>query len=219
VRSGGTARRARFRLKNRFAREPEADTAVRGGILVDEPSLSVRCAELEHQTPCLAFAVAEPEHVNIWRNRLGELGLTVGPWLSGLKAAIFRRLPDDTPVEVGRASGEGGTMPLGLLRERLVSITPGQKLAYVTDAANSPANRAAIVELARAADILFIEAVFAEADAALAADRAHLTTGQAGELARLAGVARVEPFHFSPRYAGQERRMLAEVEGAFRNLI
>jgi ribonuclease Z len=174
----------------------------------------VRAATLEHRTPCLAFAVAEPEHVNIWRNRLGELGLFVGPWLSELKASIFRRLPDATPIETG--PGPHGTLPLGLLREKLVSVTPGQKLAYVTDAANSPANRAAIVELARGADVLFIEAVFADADAALAADRAHLTTSQAGELARLAGVARVEPFHFSPRYAGQEARMLDEVETAFR---
>jgi ribonuclease Z len=217
VRVGRTAGRARFRLKNRFAREPEADVAVRDGILLDEPSLTVRCAELEHQTPCLGFAVSEPEHVNIWRNRLADLGLAVGPWLSALKAAIFRRLPDDTPIEVLRVSGEAAALPLGLLREKLVSIAPGQKIAYVTDAAHSPANRAAIVDLARGADILFIEAVFPHADAALAADRAHLTAAQAGELARLAGVVRVEPFHFSPRYAGDEARMLAEVEAAFRS--
>jgi len=33
--------------------------------------------------------------------------------------------------------------------------------------------------------------------------------------ARAAGVRRVEPFHFSPRYAGEEERMLAEVMAAF----
>ena len=217
VRSGGTAGRARFRLTNRFVREAQEDARVTDGLILDEPSLSVRCAALEHQTPCLGFAISEPEHVNIWRNRLEEIGLAVGPWLSGLKTAIFRRLPDDTPVDVLRTSGQAGTLSLGVLREKIVSVTPGQKLAYVTDAANSPMNRAAIIDLARGADILFIEAVFARADAALAADRAHLTTGQAGELARLAGVARVEPFHFSPRYAGQEARMLAEVAEAFRS--
>ena len=215
-RSDGQAVRARFRLRNRFAREPEEGVSVHDGVLLDEPSLTVRCAQLQHQTPCLAFALAEPEHVNIWRNRLDELGLATGPWLAGLKAAIFRRLPEDTGLPVKRASGEEATLPLGLLCEKLVSITPGQRLAYVTDAANSPANRAAIVELARGADILFIEAVFPDADAALAADRAHLTARQAGELARLAGVTRVEPFHISPRYAGQEGRILAEIEAAFR---
>ena len=35
------------------------------------------------------------------------------------------------------------------------------------------------------------------------------------EIARDAGVRRVEPFHFSPRYSGEEERMLAEVMAAF----
>jgi 2-methylisocitrate lyase-like PEP mutase family enzyme len=65
------------------------------------------------------------------------------------------------------------------------------------------------------ADILFIEAAFAGADAALARERAHLTTTAAGVIAREANVRRVEPFHFSPRYAGEQERILAEVMTAF----
>jgi ribonuclease Z len=37
-----------------------------------------------------------------------------------------------------------------------------------------------------------------------------------GEIARAANVRRVEPFHFSPRYVGEQQRMLAEVMAAFR---
>jgi ribonuclease Z len=80
--------------------------------------------------------------------------------------------------------------------------------------ADTPANRRAIVRLVGGADLLFIEAPFAAADAALAADRAHLTTA-AGSIAREARVRRVEPFHFSPRYEGEEARMLSEVMAAF----
>ena len=105
-------------------------------------------------------------------------------------------------------------MPLGILRQA-VTVTPGQKVAYVTDAADTPANRTAIVALAHNADMLFIEAAFAKADAQLAAERAHLTTDAAGSLARAAGVRRVEPFHFSPRYSGQDDRMMNEVMAAF----
>jgi ribonuclease Z len=43
-----------------------------------------------------------------------------------------------------------------------------------------------------------------------------LTTAQAGELARKAVVGRVEPFHFSPRYAGDEALIIREVEEMFR---
>jgi ribonuclease Z len=105
-------------------------------------------------------------------------------------------------------------MPLGALSE-LVTVTPGQKIGYVTDVADTAANRTAIVNLVRNADLLFIEAPFVEADAELAAERSHLTTAAAGTIARQAGVRRVEPFHFSPRYAGQEERMLNEVNAAF----
>ena len=105
-------------------------------------------------------------------------------------------------------------MPLDELRD-VLTVTQGQKIGYVTDAADTPANRKAIIDLVQSADLLYIEAAFAEADAALAAERAHLTTRAAGEIAREAGVRRVEPFHFSPRYEGEEERMVAEVMAAF----
>jgi ribonuclease Z len=71
----------------------------------------------------------------------------------------------------------------------MATIAPGQKIgyvtdAYVTDAADTGPNRAAIVRLVAGADCLFIEAPFAAADKALAADWAHLTTAVAGEIAR-----------------------------------
>jgi ribonuclease Z len=49
---------------------------------------------------------------------------------------------------------------LGSLRD-LLTVTVGQKIAYVTDVADTLANRAAIVALVQNADILFIEAAFA----------------------------------------------------------
>ena len=107
-----------------------------------------------------------------------------------------------------------GEVQLGALRA-VLTVTPGQKIAYVTDAADTPANRKAIIALIQDADLLFIEAAFAEADAAIAAERAHLTTAAAGRIAREAGVRRVEPFHFSPRYTGEDERMLNEVMAAF----
>jgi ribonuclease Z len=176
----------------------------------------LRAAVLEHGTPSLGFAVEEAMHLNVWRTRLEERRLPVGPWLAGLKAAVAENRPDDHPVPVFARLSEAAAapvLPLGALRD-LVGITPGQRLAYLTDLADTAENRAAAVSLARGADILFIEAPFAAADAGIAADRRHLTTRAAGEIAREAGVRRIEPFHFSPRYEGQEARLLAEVAEA-----
>jgi len=178
--------------------------------------LSNSAEQLEHRTPCLGFAIEEGAHVNVWKNRLSELGLPVGPWLRELKRAVIENREDDYPIHVGFRSktSNGPTMLLEELRSA-VTVTPGQKIGYVTDVADTLANRQAIIRLAHNADLLFIEAAFAKADAVLAAARAHLTTTAAGSIAREAAVRRVEPFHFSPRYSGQEGRLLNEVLLAF----
>jgi ribonuclease Z len=204
------SRRARFRLKNGFASESLGTSVVKQGVLYCEPTFQVSTAVLEHRTPCLAFAMEEAAHVNIWKNRLAETGLPVGPWLRDLKRAVMENKPDDYAVR----TPDGHERPLARLRD-VFTVTPGQKIAYVTDVADTITNRSAIVELAKGADILFIEAAFAKADASLAAERAHLTTAAAGEIARAAQVRRIEPFHFSARYEGEEERMLDETLSAF----
>jgi len=208
--------KARFRLKTAFAAEDMGSGRLTGGILCLEPAFRVETAVLEHRTSCLAFAIEETAHVNVWKNRLHELGLPIGPWLRELKRAVVEKRPDDDLIEVCTRpkSQDVKKIPLGVLR-KAITVTPGQKIAYVTDAADTSANCAAIIALAHNADLLFIEAAFAQADAQLAAERAHLTTGAAGRLAHAAGVRRVEPFHFSPRYSGQEACMMNEVMAAF----
>jgi ribonuclease Z len=104
------------------------------------------------------------------------------------------------------------------LRDRALLVGAGQRIAYVTDAAFHPENAKRIVEIARNADHLFIEAAFLDRDAGTAAARFHLTAGQAGDLARLAGAKRVTPFHHSPRYLERPESLRSEVERAFRGL-
>lgn len=113
----------------------------------------------------------------------------MGPWLRELKRAVIDNRPDDTLIRIGdrKTTSSGQEVPLGQLRD-VLTVTPGQKIAYVTDAADTSANRRAIIELAQNADLLFIEAAFAAADAALAAERAHLTTAAAGQIAREAWI-------------------------------
>ena len=216
VAPGPSFRAARMRLKTGFAVEPSGHKGQSDGTLPTAPGFVAKAAILDHGTPCLAFSIQEPAHVNVWKSRLDERGLRVGAWLRGLRRALIERRDDDFPivVETAPVSLQESIQPLGALRS-LATMTPGQKIAYVTDAADTVENREAIVRLVSGADLLFIEAPFAAADAALAADRAHLTTTAAGAIARAAGVRRVEPFHFSPRYAGRETVLLREVQTEF----
>ena len=208
-------RRTRFRLSTGFAAEPGEMGLAEDGTVLRLPRLEIHAALLSHHgAPCLGYLLREVSHVNLWRERLDALGLPTGPWLNGLKRAIQEDAPDDHPIPILARGQEPCTLPLGLLRQA-VTVTPGQRIGYCTDLGDTPENRVTVARLTREADLLFLESAFAAEDAALAARRGHLTTRAAGEIARAARVRRLEPFHFSARYAGQEARMLTEAAEAF----
>jgi len=200
-----SVRAARFRASQKFARETLPEERAADGVLLDEPRFRVRAAFLDHGMPCLGFALEEKTHVNVWKNRLAEMGLAVGPWLNELKRAVAEGLPDDTPIH-GR--------PLGELKARALQLTPGQKIAYVTDIVYHAENEARVAQLAADADLLYIESVFLSTEAEHAARKFHLTAEQAGRIARAARAKNVVPFHFSPRYLGREQELRAELEAS-----
>jgi ribonuclease Z len=215
---GGRGVVAGFSCRTAFQREDLGTQTITDGVLVDDETVRVRGVLLDHKIRCLGFSLEEKAHVNVWKTKLLELGLPVGPWLKDLKQAVLRGDADDAPLRVWWRDGaevRERALPLGWLKERVLQIVPGQKVAYVVDAVYHAENARAIVELAWHADVLFIEAAFLHQDAERAADRAHLTAHQAGLLAREAGVKAMVPMHFSPRYSGQGDRLRGEAEQAF----
>ncbi len=215
----GTLRRATFRCHSGFRFEAKQIHAAPGGILLDEPGFEVRATTLDHGIPCLGFALDEGPHVNIWKNRVEEMGFQVGPWLRELRAAVLRGEPNDTPIRVRWKDDTGEherNVPLGDLRHKVLTVVPGQTLGYVVDAGPAAVNASRIVALVRSAEHLFIETPFLHRDVAIAERKRHLTARQAGEMARQAGVKRLTPFHFSPRYSGESARLRAEAAAAFR---
>ena len=213
----GHAEVARFRSAARFELEPQPARHCPGGVLLDEAGFRVRAAFLDHGTPCLGFAFEEKTHVNVWRNRLAEMGLRVGPWLTQLKRAVMDELPEDTPIRAWWRDRDGAhehRVALGELKARALELVPGERLAYVTDIAYHAHNEASVARLAADADLLYIEAVFLETEAEHAARKLHLTAAQAGRMARAARAKTAVPFHFSPRYLGREDEVRAEFERA-----
>lgn len=211
-------RRAMFHCRQAFARQDERWLDIPNDVLVDETVLQVRAAVLDHGIPCLGFAVAEKQHVNLWKNRLLEMGLAIGPWLRNLKQAVLEEQADDTPIRVQwqpDKPGQQSQLSLGELKARVVRIVPGQKVAYIVDVAYHPDNARKIIALVRDAHALFIEAVFLHSEAAAAAKKCHLTAAQAGWLAREACVKELVPIHFSPRYSDQELALREEARAAF----
>jgi ribonuclease Z len=213
----GHAEVARFRSAARFQRELQPARHCPGGVLLDEAGFRVRAAFLDHGTPCLAFAFEEKTHVNVWKNKLAEMGLRVGPWLTELKRAVMDELPDDTPIRAWWRDRDGAhehRVRLGELKSRALELVPGERLCYVTDIAHHEENAARVARFAADADLLYIETVFLAQDGEHAARKLHLTAEQAGRMARAARAKTVVPFHFSPRYMGREDELRAELERA-----
>jgi len=182
--------------------------------LVCQPAFTVKGDLLEHGIPCLGLCIQEPFHVNIMKNALADLNLSPGPWLQRFKTALFEQQPPDTLLRF-TCAGRLYQFRLEELAEKIACITPGQKITYITDTVFHPGNIRRIVALAREADHLFIEAHFRNGHSALAAEKHHLTAGQAGRIAGLAGVKRFTLFHFSPRYIGQEKEIQQEAQEGF----
>lgn len=207
----------RLRCRRRFSPEPLEAREFPDGVLLDEPAFRVRAAFLDHGTACLGFAIEEKVHVNVWKNRLAELGLATGPWLKELKDAVAHGDADESTQRVWWRDGSGlheRLFKLGPLKAAVLQSVPGEKICYVTDVAFHQDNVERIAALARDASQLFIESTFLDEDADHAARKMHLTARQAGRIARAAGARVVIPFHFSPRYAGREAQLRAEVEAA-----
>ena len=186
-------------------------------VIYEEPGIKVYTTILDHRIECLAFAVEERFHINILKTRLEELGLAVGPWLSHFKQLLYQKADPATEFRVPEGFGQHAPciFQLGELAEKIARITPGQKLAYVTDAAYTQKNQRKIISLAHRADNLFIEAAFLQADHLTALEKYHLTAHQAGILAHRARARSMTIFHHSPRYLDKGHLIEKEARTAF----
>lgn len=215
----GAERRRAVRLPATSAFAPEElPEAPFDGTLFHEHGLTARAAHLDHRIASLGYAIEEDTHLNVRTDELERLGIPAGPWLNAVKAAMRRGDADDTAIEACWRDGDEvrrQVLRLGDVRERLITVTPGQKLVYVTDTIFSAANARRVVDLARDADVFFCESLFVDADRDQALKRYHLTARQAGTLGRLAGVKRLETFHFSPRYEGDAELLRREAQETF----
>ncbi len=184
------------------------------GLIVDDPLFSVRTITLDHHTPVQAYAFESKVKFNVDNAALKTLALDAGPWLNQLKQLFgagdnqaMIRLPDNSSREVGE------------LGPRLLTVTPGEKMVYATDLADTEANRTALIALAHKADFFFCEASFLETDVEQAQRTGHLTARACGEIATGADVKQLVPFHFSRRYETEPEAVYLEISAACSRVI
>ena len=186
--------------------------------VLEDPMFTVNAVALNHRIPSFAYSLEEQYHINVNKQKLHEAGLRVGAWLKDVKQCIWQGKPDDFQFTVAlydEHRREDHTFVLGEVKERFLTISRGQKIAYVVDARYDEENEAKIMALAQGADIFYCESPYLDCDAEKAYDRYHLTARQAGLMARTAQVRDLVVFHFSPRYTGQGEALEREAMEAF----
>ena len=129
---------------------------------------------LRHRIETYGYRLTEPDGRTMLPKELAAAGIT-GP-------------------DVGRLQREGSLRGVGL---QDVSIErPGQSFAFIMDTA--PCEGADT--LADGVDLLVTESTFSDDDVGLARQYAHLTAGQAGEIAAAGRAGTLVLTHFSSRY-------------------
>jgi ribonuclease Z len=207
-----------FRAIERFQLCDERQELFADGVIVDDPTFTVRTAILEHRVPCLGFALEEKPHVNIDKEKLESMKAEPGPWLNELKNSVLRDDLESTLIKVPfQEPGGFRTEDISLrqLKNDIVEVLPGQKIGYVVDTIFNDRNRKKIVDLVDCADIFFCESPFLADEEERGQARSHLTSRQAGNLAREAGVKQLQVFHFSSRHKDCREQFYNEAQEAF----
>ncbi len=161
-------------------------------VVVDEPGFRLSTAPLDHRIPSMGWRVDAPPSRHLLPDRLVQLGIA-GPDVGRL-------------VAEGAVDADGRTVSIDEVSE----WDAGQSVAFVLDTRRCDG----ALELARGVDLLVCESTFVDADADLAEQWGHMTSGQAGELAAAAGARRLLLTHFSQRY-DDPSRFLAEASVHF----
>lgn len=208
-----------FQLFEQPVRPLPGQSSTQSFPVLEDPMFTVKAVSLNHRIPSFAYALEEPFHINVNRQRLHDAGLPVGAWLKEVKQHLWQGRPDDFRFTVTLYSEHRRVdreLLLGEVKERFLTVSRGQKIVYVVDARYDDENEAKIVDLAQQADTFYCESPYLDADAHRARDRYHLTARQAGLMARKARVRELVVFHFSPRYTGRGQALEREAMEAFR---
>ncbi|MEU4618279.1 ribonuclease Z [Streptomyces umbrinus] len=144
------------------------------GVLASTKSYVLEAHKLSHPVESYGYRLVEPDGRRMLPERLASYGIR--------------------GADVGRIQREGALGDVSL--DEVSEVRRGQRFAFVMDTRLCDG----VYALAEGCDMLVIESTFLDGDVQLAVDHGHLTAGQAGAVARDAGVRHLVLTHFSQRY-------------------
>lgn len=167
------------------------------GVLMEDRVFVLRAFPVEHRrTETFGFCFEEKARRPFLPDQAEALGVPNGPIRRDLVEGRAVTLPDGRVVHPDQVLGP---------------VVPGARLVFIGDAGRVDN----LVPEVAGADLLAIEATYAQEEQEVAAAFGHLTASQAAWLAREAGVRHLVLHHISRRYGSQQ--ILAEATPIFPN--
>ena len=171
--------------------------AIKPGVIFETEDFTISAFPVSHRGPdCLGFVFQERARRAFLPEKADALGVPAGPLRRELVAGTSVTLENGKTVKPDEVLGPE---------------VAGARLVHVGDTGSTDE----ILEAARGADALVIEATYLEEEREMAKEYAHLTARQSAELARDAGVGQLLLTHVSRRY--RESDVLAEAQAVFTN--
>ncbi len=172
---------------------------VKPGLLFEEKNLEVSAFSVLHRgTGCFGYVFKEKARRPFLVEAAQALGVPAGPERKRLVAGESITLADGRVVHPDQVLGDS---------------VPGTKFVYVGDIARIEE----VIEPARGADALVMEATYISEDVTIARQFGHITAAESATCAREAGVKTLYLTHISRRYSGAV--IEAEARAIFPNTI
>jgi ribonuclease Z len=172
---------------------------IEAGVIFEDATFTLSAFPVDHRgAGCFGFAFIEKSRRPFLPERAQALGVPAGPVRRQLVQGETITLADGRVIRPDDVLGPE---------------EPGARLVFVGDAGSTDG----LLEPARGADALVIEATYCGDEAEMAQTFSHLTAAQAARLAREARVKQLILTHISRRYGAQ--RVLAEAQPIFPDTV
>lgn len=173
---------------------------------LDFGDYQITYTSLLHVVPVLAYQMTLHQTERFDQSKLGELGISAGPWIQKIKELKGK----DVPLEI-----EGKIFSSKMLYDTLFHIAPQPVVGYVTDTLWHPKVERRIKETMKGVKYFFCDSCYIDADIDRAKQYYHLTTTQAGALAKNCNVEKLINFHFSLKYGKNYHQLIQEAGTVF----
>jgi ribonuclease Z len=167
------------------------------GKFLETDKFYLEAERMDHGTPTNAYSFVLKDKLRIDKKKLAKSKLKQGPFLN--------KILDGKDVVVGGQK---------IKFKSLTYSEKGKKISFVLDTLDNPR----IVPFVKGSDLLVCESSFGKDLIKEAKEKKHLTSEQAGKIAKRAKVGELVLTHISQRYEGDLKGLLSEAKEGFSNV-